>query len=216
MILILIGAPGAGKGTQARRIEEKFNIVQLSTGDMLRAERDSGSLLGQQIEDVISKGQLVSDDLISEMLSSRIDQDDCQNGFILDGFPRTLEQASMLDKIFEEKNLKLTAVVELKTDDEAIIERISGRFTCSACGEGFHNKFKQPKVEGICDNCQGTEFTYRSDDNAETVRQRLDVFHQQTSPIISYYEKVGLVKSVDGMKDMDAVTTDIFKVLSEI
>ncbi len=216
MIIILIGAPGAGKGTQARRLEEKFNIVQLSTGDMLRAERDSGSSLGQEIEAVISKGQLVSDDLISEMISNRIDQKDCQNGFILDGFPRTLEQASMLDKIFEQKNLKLNAVVELKTDDEAIVERISGRFTCGSCGEGYHNKFKQPKAEGICDNCGGSDFAYRSDDNAETVRQRLDVFHQQTSPIISYYEKVGLVKSVDGMKDMDAVTTDIFDVLSEI
>ncbi len=216
MILILIGAPGAGKGTQARRIEEKFNIVQLSTGDMLRAERDSGSVLGQQIEDVISKGQLVSDDLISEMLSSRIEQDDCKNGFILDGFPRTLEQASMLDKIFEQKNLKLDAVVELKVDDEAIVERISGRYTCAACGEGYHDRFKKPKKEGICDNCGGSEFIRRSDDNAETVRQRLDVFHQQTRPIISFYDKVGLVKSVDGMQDIDAVTGDIFNVLSEI
>ncbi len=216
MILILIGAPGAGKGTQARRIEEKFNIVQLSTGDMLRAERDSGSVLGQQIEDVISKGQLVSDDLISEMLSSRIDQDDCKNGFILDGFPRTLEQASMLGKIFEQKNLKLDAVVELKVDDEAIVERISGRYTCAACGEGYHDRFKKPKKEGICDNCGGSDFIRRSDDNAETVRQRLDVFHQQTRPIISFYDKVGLVKSVDGMQDIDAVTGDIFNVLSEI
>lgn len=216
MILILIGAPGAGKGTQARRIEEKFNIVQLSTGDMLRAERDSGSVLGQQIEDVISKGQLVSDDLISEMLSSRIDQDDCKNGFILDGFPRTLEQASMLGKIFEQKNLKLDAVVELKVDDEAIVERISGRYTCAACGEGYHDRFKKPKKEGVCDNCGGSDFIRRSDDNAETVRQRLDVFHQQTRPIISFYDKVGLVKSVDGMQDIDAVTGDIFNVLSEI
>ncbi len=216
MIIILIGAPGAGKGTQARRIEEKFKIVQLSTGDMLRAERDSGSALGQQIEKVISKGQLVSDDLISEMLSARIDQDDCRKGFILDGFPRTLEQASMLDEIFNNKNLKLDAVVELKTDDEAIVERISGRFTCAKCGEGYHNKFKKPKVENICDICGSDDFIYRSDDNAETVRQRLDVFHQQTQPIISYYEKVGLVKSVDGMQEIDAVTADIFEMLSEI
>ncbi len=216
MILILIGAPGAGKGTQARRIEEKFKIVQLSTGDMLRAERDSGSALGQQIEGVISKGQLVSDGLISEMISSRIDQDDCKNGFILDGFPRTLEQASMLDEIFRNKNLKLDAVVELKTDDEAIVERISGRFTCAQCGEGYHDKFKQPKVKDICDVCGSSKFAYRNDDNAETVRQRIDVFHQQTRPIISYYEKVGLVKSVDGMQNIDAVTTDIFEMLSEI
>ncbi|MFV0431791.1 MAG: adenylate kinase [Alphaproteobacteria bacterium] len=218
MIIILIGGPGAGKGTQARKIEEKFNIVQLSTGDMLRAERDSGSSLGQEIEAVISKGQLVSDDLISAMISNRIENDDCANGFILDGYPRTLEQASMLDEILKAKGLKLDAVVEIVTDDEALVERISGRFTCGKCGEGYHDKFKPTKTAGICDNCGAGEesFTRRSDDNAETVRGRLKVFHEQTQPITLYYEKAGLLKKIDGMQDIEIVSQSIFKLLSEI
>ncbi|MFV0322642.1 MAG: adenylate kinase [Alphaproteobacteria bacterium] len=218
MIIVLIGGPGAGKGTQARLIEDKFEIVQLSTGDMLRAERDSGSPLGKEIEAVISKGQLVSDELISEMISNRIEKADCANGFILDGYPRTLEQASMLDGILKDKNLKLDAVVEIVTDDEALVERISGRFTCGVCGEGYHDKFKPTKVAGICDVCGATEdkFVRRTDDNAETVRDRLKVFHEQTQPITLYYEKAGLLKKVDGMQDIDAVTQSIFEVLSEI
>lgn len=215
MIIILIGAPGAGKGTQAKLIEKEFGIIQLSTGDMLRAERDSGSDLGRQIETVISKGELVSDTLISEMISARIDHDDCKAGFILDGYPRTVAQAEMLTTILQSKQLKLDAVVEIRTDDEAMVERISGRFTCEVCGAGYHDTFKAPKVENVCDVC-GAEnrFVRRSDDNPETVRERLKIYHQQTQPITNFYAAKGLLKIVDGMQDIASVTQTIIKELS--
>ncbi len=217
MIIILIGAPGAGKGTQAKLIEKEFGIIQLSTGDMLRAERDSGSNLGKQIEAVISKGELVSDTLISEMISTRIDHDDCKAGFILDGYPRTVAQAEMLGEILTNKQLKLDAVVEIRTDDEAMVERISGRFTCESCGTGYHDTFKAPKVEAVCDVCGAKDrFVRRSDDNPETVRERLKIYHQQTRPITNFYGEKGLLKVVDGMQDIASVTQTIIKELSAL
>lgn len=206
MKLILLGPPGAGKGTQAKRLQDGYDIVQLSTGDMLREEVASGSELGAQAKEVMESGGLVSDDMIINMISSRIDQDDCDNGFILDGFPRTTPQAEALDKMFEDKGMKLDLVIEMQVDDEAMVERITGRYTCSKCGAGYHDSFQKPETDGVCDKCGGTEFTRRADDNAETVRSRLQAYHDQTAPIISYYGDKGTLRSIDGMAAIDNVT----------
>ncbi|MGB0671571.1 MAG: adenylate kinase [Rhodospirillales bacterium] len=204
--LILLGPPGAGKGTQAKRLEDSYAIVQLSTGDMLRAEVASGSDLGIQAKAVMEAGGLVSDELVISIISSRIDQDDCKNGFILDGFPRTVPQAEALDGMLTDKGLKIDNVIELKVDDEAMVTRITGRYTCAKCGAGYHDSFQKPKTAGVCDKCGGTEFTRRADDNEETVRNRLKQYHDQTAPIIGYYESKGAMQSVDGMADIDDVT----------
>jgi len=206
MNLVLLGAPGAGKGTQAKRIEQEFDIVQLSTGDMLRAEARSGSPLGQEADAIMKAGQLVPDGMIISLIDRRLDRDDCRDGFILDGFPRTLPQASALDEMLEKKGLHLDTVLSIEVDDEAMVERISGRFTCANCGEGYHDSFKQPKVDGVCDTCGARQFVRRADDNAETVRARLKAYHAQTEPIIAYYQKKGLVRRIDGMCSIDDVT----------
>ncbi|NQV47958.1 MAG: adenylate kinase [Rhodospirillaceae bacterium] len=209
MKLMLLGPPGAGKGTQAKRLEDAYGIIQLSTGDMLRVEVASGSDLGKQAKEIMESGGLVSDDLIINMISSRIDHDDCKGGFILDGFPRTTPQAEALDTMFSDKGMKLDHVIEMKVDDDAMVERITGRYTCAGCGAGYHDSFQKPKEEGICDKCGGTDFKRRSDDNAETVRSRLEAYHEQTAPIITYYRDKGTLKSVDGMAAIDEVTTQI-------
>jgi len=211
--LILMGPPGAGKGTQSQRIEKTHGIVQLSTGDMLRAEVASGSDLGKEAKEVMESGGLVSDDLIIAMISSRIDQDDCKKGFILDGFPRTTPQAEALDTMLTEKGLKIEHVIEMKVDDEAMVKRITGRFTCAECGAGYHDEFQKPEKEGVCDQCGGADFTRRDDDNAETVRARLQAYHEQTAPILSYYKEKGTVKSVEGMASIDEVTEQLNAVL---
>lgn len=213
MKLILLGPPGAGKGTQAKRLQEGYDIVQLSTGDMLRAEVEAGSEAGNQAKAIMESGGLVSDELIISMISSRIDHDDCKNGFILDGFPRTTPQAEALDKMFADKNMKLDLVIEMKVDDEAMVERITGRYTCSECGAGYHDSFQQPQAEGVCDKCGGTDFTRRADDNAETVRSRLSAYHELTAPIISYYGNKGTLKSIDGMAAIDDVTKQMMGVI---
>ena len=214
MKLILLGPPGAGKGTQAKRLQEAYDIVQLSTGDMLRAEVEAGTEAGTQAKAIMESGGLVSDELIISMISSRIDQEDCKNGFILDGFPRTTPQAEALDKMFEDKGMKLDLVIEMKVDDEAMIERITGRYTCSKCGTGYHDSFQKPETEGVCDKCGGTDFSRRADDNAETVRSRLKAYHDQTAPIISYYGNKGNLKSVDGMAAIDDVTKQMKGVIA--
>ena len=215
MNLVLLGAPGAGKGTQAKRIEQEFGIIQLSTGDMLRAEVSSGTAIGKQADEIMKAGQLVPDEIIIGLIDSRLDREDCRRGFILDGFPRTLAQATALDAMLARKHLKLDKVISIEVDDEAMVERMSGRYTCARCGEGYHDRFKQPKVEGVCDVCGSTEFVRRADDNAETVRQRLKAYHSQTEPIIAYYDKQALVRRIDGMRAIDVVTEEIVSALRD-
>jgi adenylate kinase len=214
--LILLGPPGAGKGTQAKRLTDQRGLVQLSTGDMLRAEVKSGSPLGIEAKKVMDAGQLVSDAIVIEMIDHRIDKPDAAKGFILDGFPRTVAQAEALDAMLARKGRKIDEVIELKVDDAALIERISGRFTCSKCGTGYHDKFHRPKVEGTCDKCGSHEFVRRPDDNAETVKARLVAYHQQTAPILPYYAKKGLLRSVDGMAEMAEVARQIDRVLAAV
>lgn len=211
--LILMGPPGGGKGTQAKRLQDRYGIVQLSTGDMLRAAVKAGSPVGQQAKAVMDAGKLVSDDIMISLISERIDQADCANGFILDGFPRTIAQAEALDKLLNQKKIILDKVIEVAVPDERLIERITGRFTCSTCGEGYHDKFKPLKSPGVCDNCAGTGFTRRADDKAETVVARLKAYHDQTSPLMPYYRAKGTLEVIDGDRDIDAVSRDLERVL---
>ena len=214
MKLILLGPPGAGKGTQATRIEDKYSIVQLSTGDMLRAAVSSGSELGLKAKAVMDAGGLVPDDVIIGMIEQRIAAEDCTEGFILDGFPRTTAQAEALDVMLEKQGKALDGVIEIQVDDSALVKRIAGRFTCAGCGEGYNKELKPLKTEGKCDKCGGSEFKFRDDDRAETVAARLAAYHELTAPLIPYYKERGILFSVDGMLEIDQVTKDINDVLS--
>jgi adenylate kinase len=211
MILILLGPPGAGKGTQAARIKERYQIAHLSTGDMLRSAISAGTEVGKQAKSVMDAGKLVSDDIIVRLVEERTAGDDCANGYLLDGFPRTVAQAEALDDMLQRKGQKIDAVIEFSVDDNALIERISGRYSCASCGAGYHDHFQKPKQEGVCDNCGSTDFTRRSDDNAEAVRTRLAAYHEQTAPLLPYYRDKDALRTVDGMGEIDAVTEQIFK-----
>lgn len=205
MNLILFGPPGAGKGTQAKRLEESNRLAQLSTGDMLRSEVAAGSERGQYAASLMKEGKLVPDQLIVAMIGERLQGPDCRNGFILDGFPRTVPQAQALDAMLAERGVRIDHVISIEVDEEAMVARITGRFTCAKCGEGYHDVHKSPKRSGACDVCGHQEFVRRSDDTAETVQERLRAYHAQTTPVLDYYRKQGLVRSVDGMAPIDAV-----------
>lgn len=213
MNIILLGPPGAGKGTQASKLVEERGMVQLSTGDMLRAAVKAGTPVGLKAKAVMDAGQLVSDEIVSDLIGDKLDEMGPDKGAIFDGYPRTAAQAESLDAILSARGRSLDHVIELDVDEDALVERITGRFTCAKCGEGYHDTFKQPKTEGVCDVCGGTEFKRRPDDNAETVRTRMAEYRAKTAPILPIYEARGLVKRVDGMADMDDVAASIAAIL---
>ena len=214
MRLILLGPPGAGKGTQAQRLIETHKIPQLSTGDMLRAAVTAQSEVGLKAKAVMDSGNLVSDDIVNAIVSDRIDQADCAAGFILDGYPRTLNQADAVEAMLERKGLKLDHVIEIKVDDDILVNRVSGRFSCASCGAVYHDEDKRPKVEGVCDVCGSTDFKRRPDDNAETMRTRLRSYYKDTSPLVGYYHCKGTLRAVDGMQAIDVVTESIERIVS--
>jgi len=210
--IILLGPPGAGKGTQAQRLQAERGMIQLSTGDMLRAAVASGSPVGLKAKAVMEAGELVSDAIVSALIGERLD-DMGDAGAIFDGYPRTKTQAEALDLLLAERSRSLDYVIELCVDEDALVERITGRFTCAVCGTGYHDKFKQPKVEGTCDVCGSHEFKRRPDDNEETVRTRLAEYRTKTAPILPYYKERGLHRCVDGMGSVDDVAAEIDTIL---
>lgn len=213
MNIILLGPPGAGKGTQASRLVEDRGMVQLSTGDMLRAAVKAQTPVGLKAKAVMEAGELVSDEIVSGIIGEALDGLATGTGVIFDGYPRTEAQAHSLDSILADRSRTLAHVIELDVDEDALVERITGRFTCASCGEGYHDSFKQPKVENECDRCHGHEFKRRPDDNEETVRTRMAEYRAKTAPILPIYEARGIVSRVDGMADMDDVTAAIAAIL---
>ncbi len=211
--IVLTGAPGCGKGTQARILRDRIGICHLSTGEMLRAYALKDTPLGRELKASLERGEFATDEMIVDMVSSRIDEEDCQNGFILDGFPRTLPQAEALEDIVKQKNISLDAAIEIQVPDEIIMERILGRYTCAVCGEGYHDKNRKPKIYGVCDKCGATEFVRRADDNRQTVKNRLINYRQLTYPTISYFERLGLLHCVDGTGSIEATAKKIADIL---
>jgi adenylate kinase len=216
MIIVLLGPPGAGKGTQAKELAARRGLVQLATGDMLRAAVAAGTEIGTKTKSIMESGRLVPDEIVIGIVAERIEQPDCKNGVIFDGFPRTLPQASALDAVLKMKKARLDAVIELKVDDKVLVERISGRFSCAKCKAVYHDTSNPTKVKGVCDICQSTEFERRKDDSAETVRERLMVYYRDTSPLLGYYYCKGNLHVVDGMAPIDEVAAAIAGVLDGI
>lgn len=215
MKIILLGPPGSGKGTQAAFLQKEFGLAKLSTGDMLRAAASADTDFGRQLKSLMASGKLVDDELMIALIRDRIEHDDCVNGFILDGFPRTLAQAEALDIMLREEGKSLDHVIELEVDDAILVGRISGRFACAKCGEGYHDDYKRPQKGGVCDNCGAGEFTRRDDDRADTVAKRLEAYHLQTAPLLPFYDGVGILASVDGMADMEEVRAQIKAILGK-
>lgn len=208
-VLILLGPPGAGKGTQARKLEDQFGLVQLSTGDLLRDAVAKGTEAGKQAKAAMDSGGLVSDAIVIAILRDRLAAPDCAKGVILDGFPRTTVQAEALDGLLGENRQRINAAISLEVDDAAMVARVAGRYTCAGCGEGYHDDFKRPAHAGTCDACGGTEFKRRADDNAETVGARLEAYHAQTAPLITYYDTKSVLQRVDAMGEIDAIATEL-------
>jgi len=215
-VLILLGPPGAGKGTQARMLQEDFGLLQLSTGDLLRAAVSAGTPAGLAAKAVMAAGGLVSDEIVLAILKDRMALPDVTKGIILDGFPRTSGQAAALDQLLAESGQKITAAISLEVDDAAMVGRISGRHTCASCGEGYHDTFKRPHTAGVCDKCGGTAFKRRADDNAETVRDRLTAYHAQTAPLIAYYEAKGVLERIDAMGTIAEIRQSLGQIIAAI
>lgn len=215
-VLILLGPPGAGKGTQARMLQDQFGLIQLSTGDLLRAAVAAGSEAGKAAQAVMEAGGLVSDDIVLAVLRDRLADADTAAGVILDGFPRTAGQAEALDALLQEAGQEVTAVISLEVDDAAMIARVAGRYTCAGCGEGYHDSYKQPAVEGTCDKCGGTAFKRRADDNAETAGARLAAYHAETAPLIAYYDGRGVLERVGAMGSIDTIAKALATVVSRV
>lgn len=215
-VLILLGPPGAGKGTQAKILEDRFGLVQLSTGDLLRQAVSAGTEAGKAAKSVMEAGGLVSDEIVVNILSDRLSDPDCAAGVILDGFPRTIAQAEALAGLLRSKGSTVHAAISLEVEDEAMVTRISGRYTCDGCGEGYHETFKRPTIDGTCDKCGGQKFRRRADDNADTVRRRLVAYHAETAPLIAFYETRGALQSLDAMGPIDEITSALREIVRPI
>ena len=211
--IILMGPPGCGKGTQAKILQDTLSIPQLSTGDMFREAAASGTPEGSEIKSLMAQGKFIPDAVTIALIQNKLVSAECEKGFILDGFPRTVAQAEALDALLARLNRKLECVIEIQVPDEYVIERIVGRYTCARCGTGYHTTFKKPRVEGVCDKCYGKEFIRRADDNAETIKVRLDAYRAMTAPILPYYEEKGLLVRIDGTGSIDAVCEQIKKAI---
>jgi adenylate kinase len=215
-VLIFLGPPGAGKGTQARMLEEDFGLIQLSTGDLLRAAVAAGTEAGRKAKAVMEAGQLVSDDIVLAILKDRMAQPDVAKGVILDGFPRTTGQAAALDTLLAKAGRSVTAAISLEVEDEAMVARVSGRYTCATCGEGYHDAFKQPATAGVCDKCGGTGFKRRADDTAKTVRDRLSAYHAETAPLIAHYDRLSVLERVPAMGSIEGIRARLAEIVGRV
>ena len=209
MNIIFLGPPGCGKGTQAKRLEDRCGMVQLSTGEMLRAEVKSGTEIGLKAKDIIEAGKLVVDDIVVDMIDRRLDGAEINAGFILDGFPRTVSQANSLDYLLKKRDMSIDRVVEFRVNEEVLVKRITGRYSCTDCHQGYHEEYQKPQVPGTCDQCGGTKFTRRAEDNEGTVRSRLMEYFAATAPIVDFYDERGILVSIDGMAEIGQITEQL-------